>query len=357
MDNQISVFSFDEVWKASKKLGGKRHILFGNGFSIGAHDKFRYGTLYEQALSVGLPSHIDALFERYGTTNFEDVLRMLNEGRWLSNHYRLIKSDAELDMANDYLTVKQSLVQSIADNHPTFPGELSDGFLDSALAFLRQFDNVYTTNYDLLPYWASLHDDTFPFSDGFGREFDTDHRYCVFLPTGSSDPQIYFLHGALHFYTSEGEVRKMVWNTTGEPLIDQVKESLDNERYPLIVSEGASVQKLERIESSSYLSHCARRFQNIQGNLFVYGSSMSEQDYHIIEWIAKNTTLPRIFVGIHGDPASGSGAALIDTVLKLKELRRENVDTGLAGRRFKREHLDVFFYQSETADVWVDDEW
>ena len=108
---------------------------------------------------------------------------MLNEGEWLSNHYQLIKSNAELDMAEDYLIVKQSLVESIADNHPAFPGELTDGYLDSALAFLRQFNNVYTTNYDLLPYWASLRDDTFPFSDGFGREFDTDHRYCVFLPT------------------------------------------------------------------------------------------------------------------------------------------------------------------------------
>ena len=73
--------------------------------------------------------------------------------------------------------------------------------------------------------------------------------------------------------------------------MDQVKESLDNERYPLIVSEGDSVQKLKRIESSSYLSHCARRFQNIQGNLFIYGSSLSEQDDHITEWITKNTTL------------------------------------------------------------------
>ena len=357
MSDSVPIFSFDEAWEASRVARGKRHILFGNGFSIGAHEKFKYGTLYEQALSAGLASRVQALFTRYGTANFEEVLRMLNEGQWLSDHYHLTQSDPEFDMEKDYLTVKESLVQSIADNHPAFPGELAEGFLESALAFLRQFDNVYTTNYDLLPYWASLHDNSFPFSDGFGREFDTDHRYCVFLPTGSNDPQIYFLHGALHLYTSEGEVRKMVWNTTGEPLIDQVKESLDSERYPLIVSEGTSVQKLERIESSSYLSHCARRFQNIQGNLFVYGSSLSEQDYHILEWIAKNTTLPRIFVGIHGDPDSGSGAALVDSVLKLKELRQDIIDTGSAGRRFKRERLEVFFYQSETADVWVQDEW
>ena len=356
LSTSIPLFSFDEVWKASEAAGGKRHILFGNGFSIGAHDKFRYGTLYEQVLSAGLPSHVEALFGRYGTTNFEEVLRMLNEGQWLSNHYRLTQSDPELDMEKDYLIVKQSLVQSISENHPAFPAELAGGMLDSALVFLQRFNNVFTTNYDLLPYWASLHDDTFPFSDGFGREFDTDHRYCVFLPTGTNDPQVYFLHGALHLYAAEGEVRKMVWNTTGEPLMDQVKESLDNERYPLIVSEGDSVRKLERIESSSYLSHCARRFQNIQGNLFIYGSSLSEQDDHIIEWIGKNTTLPRIFVGIHGDLTTESGVALVDRVQKLQQLRQKILDTGSSGRRFRRESLDVAFYQSETADVWQEDE-
>ena len=357
MSDSLRILSFQEAWEVSRREGGKRHILFGNGFSIGVHEKFKYGTLYEQALSAGLPSQVQALFTRYGTANFEEVLRMLNEGQWLSDHYHLTQSNPEFDMEQDYLTVKQSLVQSIADNHPAFPGELKEGFLESALAFLRQFDSVYTTNYDLLPYWASLHDDTFPFSDGFGREFDTDNRYCVFLPTGNNDRQIYFLHGALHLYTSEGEVRKMVWNTTGELLMDQVKESLDNERYPLIVSEGGSVQKLERIESSSYLSQCARKFQNIQGNLFVYGSSLSEQDYHIIEWIAKNTTLTRIFVGIHGDSNTGSGATLVGSALKLRDLRRDIIDTGSAGRRFKKGYLDVVFYQSETAEVWIEDEW
>ena len=132
---------------------------------------------------------------------------------------------------------------------------------------------------------------------------------------------------------------------------------LDNERYPLIVSEGDSVQKLKRIESSSYLSHCARRFQNIQGNLFIYGSSLSEQDDHITEWITKNTTLPRLFVGIHGDADTGSGADLVDRVLRLQQLRRDIMDTGATGRRFRKEYLTVAFFQSETADVWRVDEW
>ena len=45
---------------------------------------------------------------------------MLNEGQWLSSHYRLSQSDPELDMEKDYLAVKQSLVQSIAKITPLF---------------------------------------------------------------------------------------------------------------------------------------------------------------------------------------------------------------------------------------------
>ena len=352
MAQQITLHPFENALFIAKKARGKKHVLFGNGFSIGAHPKFKYGTLYEQAISSGLPSHIEALFTRYGTTNFELVLRTLEEGQWLANHYSLIKSTPGLDMVEDYETVKEALVDSIAANHPELPAELPDGTLDCGLTFLRQFDDVFTTNYDLLPYWASLSGCDFPFEDGFGRESDTDETYCVFLPTGSNNKHIYFLHGALHFYAEEGEVRKMVWNTTGVPLMDQVREALDNRRYPLIVSEGDSTRKLERIESSSYLSNCARRFENIQGNLFVYGSSLSEQDNHILEWISKNTTLPRIFIGVHGDHTSGNGAELVERGLELVEERKAVLKSGNTGRRLKKESLEVFFYQSETANVW-----
>ena len=83
------VISFRKAVSRATKAGGKRHVLLGNGFSIGAHQQFQYGTLYEQAKNASLPDHVIELFERYGTTNFEQVLRQLDEGQWLAEHYRL----------------------------------------------------------------------------------------------------------------------------------------------------------------------------------------------------------------------------------------------------------------------------
>ena len=271
----------------------------------------------------------------------------------MAEHYQLQKSNSSLDMSDDYEQVKRALVASIATNHPEGPGSVQQESLDSASTFLKQFDTVFTTNYDLLLYWASLFDGLFPFEDGFGREVNTDDDYCVFLPTGSSNKHIYFLHGALHLYTQSGEVRKRVWINTGLPLMEQIRSALDERRYPLIVSEGDSASKGKRIEASSYLSHCVRRFENIQGNLFVYGSALSEQDEHILDWIATNSGLAHLFVGVHGDANTGAGAELIGRAQSLVTRRQQVLHSPNTGRRFKKTGLQVSFFRSETADVWA----
>ena len=256
-------------------------------------------------------------------------------------------------MQNDYQVVKLALVQSIAENHPINRRAVSEESLQCASTFLNDFDSVFTTNYDLLLYWASLYDDSFPFEDGFGREIDTDDHYCVFLPTGSSGKQIFFLHGALHIYTAEGEVRKRVWSNTQTPLMEQVREALDDRKYPLLVSEGDSLSKARRIEASSYLSHCQRRFENIQGNLFTYGFSFSQQDMHILDWLATNSGLQRLFVGIYGSPDSDINANLIGQAQGLVSRRRAVLGSARTGRRYKKVDLEVTFFQSETANVWT----
>lgn len=346
------MLSFNEAMSVAEEGPGKTRILLGNGFSIGAHESFRYGTLYEQALGSGLSSHVAELFDRYGTTNFEEVLRQLDEGHWIARHYCLQKSDPSLDMIQDHGRVKRALVDSIARNHPEYPGSLQQGLLHGASRFLMQFEDVFTTNYDLLLYWASLIDDLFSFEDGFGREADTDDSFCVFLPTGSNSGHIYFLHGALHLYTKGGEVRKRVWNTTGIPLIEQIRDALDEQEYPLIVSEGDSESKKKRIEASSYLSYCQRKFEGIQGNLFIYGSSLSQQDAHILDWIATNTGLTRLFIGIYGDPKTDDCARIIGEAQNLIRRREIVLDSKRTGRRYSKKGLQVSFFASETADVW-----
>ena len=189
------VISFNKAVSRAAKAGAKRHVLLGNGFSIGAHEQFQYGTLYEQAKRESLPGHVIELFDRYGTTNFEQVLHQLDEGQWLAEHYRLAASDSdsERDMATDYESLKSALVDAIANTHPAMPSDIGEARLSSSTNFLKNFTNVFTTNYDLLLYWASLVQEPYRFKDGFGARttppvttWSSFRRRCAMISSISS---------------------------------------------------------------------------------------------------------------------------------------------------------------------------
>ena len=148
---------------AATKTDGKRHVLLGNGFSIGANSQFAYGTLYEQAKRANLPSRVVELFERYGTTNFEQVLHHLDEGQWLADHYGLAGSGTERPMAKDYESLKDALVDAISNTHPATPNDIDEDKFQSSSQFLNSFKSIFTINYDLLLYWASMAQNGFAF--------------------------------------------------------------------------------------------------------------------------------------------------------------------------------------------------
>ena len=55
----------------------KRHLLLGNGFSIACEPKiFTYGSLFERA-KPDMSGELLRVFERLGTTDFEEVIRAL----------------------------------------------------------------------------------------------------------------------------------------------------------------------------------------------------------------------------------------------------------------------------------------
>lgn len=344
------VLDFGQAYEDAQSKGGKIHLTLGNGFSIGAHNKFGYGTLYEQAKSIGLNKRIEKLFDHYGTCDFEEVLKKLDEILWALKLYEFKEPEKKKTIQGDFNKLKESLIKVISTVHPDFPSEVGEDKLKSCAQFLSQFFNVFTLNYDLLLYWSSA-SDAFPFEDGFGREEDTNEEYCVFLPTGSSKEHIYFLHGTLHLYTDDGEVRKRVWNSN-IPLIDQVREALKNKQYPLVVSEGSHKDKLRRIEASSYLSYAWRKFENIHGNLFIYGHSLSKQDHHLLEAIYKNTALQNLYVGLHGNPSSSNNQELINRAVSLVQRREDVLASQRGGRRTKKLQMDLKFFRTETAQVW-----
>ncbi len=345
------IMPFDEAIDEAMDHGRSRNVLLGNGFSIGAHQQFAYGNLYEQARNAQLPSKVDELFQEYGTTNFEAVLQRLDTGIWLAEHYGMSLVDEFSEMKDDYESTKEALIDSIASIHPAAITEFRESKLESARLFLDQFDTIFTTNYDLLVYWALMSgDEEMTFEDGFGRQVSGGENYLVFHGDKMDEDKgsLYFLHGALHLATVGGDVRKLAWSGAGVRIIEQVKAGLDNRQYPLVISEGSSEHKTERIQGSGYLYRAFLEFKGIEGDLFVYGHSLDDEDEHIRNAIAQNVELGVVYVGIHGDTESYSNRKLKERAFDLVSRRREV----LTRRRVRRRRLRVRFFDSESAHVW-----
>lgn len=342
----MNILSFAEAIEASSDYS-KRHLLLGNGFSIACRpDIFRYEKLFEQADFSKLQNSAKSAFTILETSDFERVVRVLRDSAALAAGYGVTGAQADA-MRSDADALKELLVQTIARSHPALPSDITDTEYAACQQFLDNFSTTYTFNYDLLLYWTHMHRENradIQADDGFRSsqkdiEAGTTSEYVVWESGQSHDQNMWFLHGALHVFDSGSEIQKYTWNRTGVRLVEQIREALSRNFFPLFVAEGSSTEKLERVRHSDYLAKAYRSFQEIQKCLFVYGHSLAANDEHYLRLIEKGK-LSHIFVGLYGDPASAANRRIAQRAHAMKLAR-----TG------KRE-LIVDFYDSESAHVW-----
>ena len=342
----MTVLTFAQAIDASAGYS-KRHLLLRNGFSIACRPNiFRYEKLFEQADFSALSSSAKATFAALNTTDFERVIKALRDAASLAKLYGATAAQIKA-MLDDANALKELLVQTIAQSHPALPGDITDGEYAACQSFLANFAKTYTFNYDLLLYWTHMHRENradVPSDDGFRTsqsdiESGIPSDYVVWESGQSHDQNMWFLHGALHVFDSGTEIQKYTWNRTGVRLIEQIREALSRDFFPLFVAEGSSAEKLERIRHSDYLAKAYRSFQEIQHCLFVYGHSLAANDEHYLQRIEKGK-LTHIFVGLYGDPES---------VINRQIVKRAKAMS--LARRGKRE-LKVDFYDSGSATVW-----
>lgn len=340
------MLSFADAIKASAHYS-KRHLLLGNGFSIACRpDIFRYEELFEQADFSALPDSAKSTFSVLHTTDFERVIKALRDSASVSSLYG-VKNEQIVAMRRHADALKELLVQTIAESHPSLPGDIADDEYTACQRFLSNFSTTYTLNYDLLLYWTHMHHESraeVKSDDGFRTsqsdiESGIESDYVVWESGQSHDQNMWFLHGALHVFDSGTEIQKYTWNRTGIRLIEQIREALSRDLFPLFVAEGSSTEKLERIRHSDYLAKAYRSFQEIQHCLFIYGHSLAANDEHYLR-IIEHGKLSHIFVGLYGDPTSAVNRGII-----------ERAEAMCLARRRKRE-LRVDFYDSESARVW-----
>jgi hypothetical protein len=334
--------TFSDALGSSNNLS-KKHLLIGNGFSIALRpDIFVYKKLFEQADFSTLSESAKQVFEALGTQDFEKVIKALRDSKAVLPAYSGYEASLLERLQKDAEGLRELLVKTIASSHPERPSEITEAQYMCCRDFIGAFDNVYSLNYDLLLYWAQMHNEIgeIPFSDdGFRKpEEDFEAAYVTWDPRNSHGQNTWFLHGALHLFDTGTEIKKFTWSNTGVRLIEQIREALSRDHFPIFVAEGTSSEKLERIKHNDYLGKAFRSFSEITGALFIYGHSLAPNDEHILKRIELGK-VSRVYVGIYGDPRSESNKLII------------NRANAMATRR-KKGNLSVEFFNAQSANVW-----
>jgi hypothetical protein len=278
-------------WSEVESLYEWTVLLLGNGLSINVWNKFRYGSLYEEARRLGagaLSTEDRALFEGLATENFELVLGDLNTTIAVLD---ALGQDCT-GLLERYQSIQAALGGAIRRVHVPWTQVPASTFA-AVWAELHRFEWVFTTSYDLLIYWAMGHD------DNYGRLVDVFWtRDCRFNPNDTdvraTSIPVYFLHGAMHLIAEGRGTTRKLRRTAALTLLDQFGEPIvdDPRARPLLVTEGSSRHKLQAIEANAYLAHAYERLQSLAFPVVVFGSSLGDQDRHLTEALSANPNRP-----------------------------------------------------------------
>lgn len=279
-----------QSWKQVNKWGllhSKWQLFIGNGFSINLFEKFDYTSLCEAAKkgeseASKLTEAQIKLFDQFNTADFEGILNLLRNSGIVGRILEYEQFSTNVDQC--YTNLKNCLIQTIGLIHIAH-SDVAEKLLRLRKS-LRAYSKVFTTNYDLLLYWAIMSADRgagfidFLWSDGCS--FDGTNVEVYKYNKGSTE--VYYLHGALHFFETEfGGVEKIV-SEDGVSLLDKIISNIGDGRNPIFVAEGDWKSKLRTIKRFDYLNFCYDTFRESYGKLAILGCSL-KQDEHIIKAI------------------------------------------------------------------------
>lgn len=269
-------------WSDVEEYADWTGLLVGNGASVAIHPEFRYSSLFDVARSDDVANPLSGadrgLFRTFRTTNFEQVLAALKTAGVVADALDLDENGV---LAERYASIQRALFEAVHAVHVEWE-QVADPQIPRLFEILRSYRFVYSTNYDLLLYWASMEKGGDGFLDYFWGDgctfdvFDTE----IWL-SRERWTRILFLHGGIHLRRLRaGGTRKLT--TAQDPLLDQFESAWSEDESPLLVSEGESSDKMASISSSDYLTFAHRSFVDHDGGLVVFGHSLSDQDNHFV---------------------------------------------------------------------------
>ena len=330
------LLTYDEV-KALIQYNGTSSLLLGNGFSIACNPNFNLSNLTQQMISANSVIYNVCHNLQRNKNDIEETMRIVNATTKLLQHFTQLNNNAFGDVIsaldNFSENLKNSFIETIRDTHIS---SVDDMQKTSAFDFIKDYNNIFTLNYDLLLYWVMSLE--WSFADGFCKtNYDLIFNYNYNHNGYYYCKNFYFLHGALHLFYDKGEVIKIQGDNI--PILSHISNIIDNtKRYPLCVTAGSASEKLVMIRSNHYLNHCYNMLCSLNDtNLIVFGASLKDNDRHIRDAILQSG-VQNIFFGVSSTNYQQELQSLQDP---------QDWRAGLVGNGKK-----VYFYDYNTANVW-----
>ena len=310
--------SYDDVIKSLNQKKRKKHLLFGNGFSI-AYDPniFSYNALSKFIDDID-NDLLKKLFEVINTKNFELIMQQLDNfieiAKSFSDDKILIEKIIE---ANS--TLKNSLIEAVQKLHPDHVFKVPEEKSKCCHLFLNEYlsknGKIFSTNYDLLPYWILMRNESEFAIDGFGRDVENPEDVMrgkqaelseLRWGKNKNEQTIFYLHGALLIFDDGINIIKETYDNE-HYLLQKINEKMESKSYPIFVTAGGAQEKLNHIMHNKYLSYCYDQLSNLDGSLITFGFNFGEYDTHIIDAINKaahhgqkgGDRLQSIYIGIY----------------------------------------------------------
>ena len=199
-------------WNDIKEGYNSPNLLLGNGFSLQFSTNFSYNSLFNVFLDNSEPTY-QALFSQFGTTNFELIQRYLTYARKVN--YLLGLPTQEVDDAIQNL--KNGLIRTIEKIHPRVE-DIDFDQLYNVAKQLKNFGDIFTTNYDLYLYHiimqskdiSTIDKAYLPYQDYYWGS-DCPNGFKQFMPYQNLPyKHLYYLHGSLFVFKHNLDILKLL---------------------------------------------------------------------------------------------------------------------------------------------------
>ena len=289
-------------WEWISEKYSEPNLLLGNGFSINLSEKLHYNSLFANFINQAGSTFRD-LFEQFNTTNFELIQEYLKHAQIVNRIY-----DIETDRIEQSINeLKNGLIAVINEVHPRVE-EIDWTQIDSLTEQLVDgFGDIFTLNYDMFLYHIIMHSVDFynqgkkkkAYQDYYWGQLDSESKRFMPFQKLEHYKHVYYLHGGLCFFNRDILDYKILRNNSETELIDIIESKIQDGDFPLFVSEGTSPDKQNAISRSNYLDFCLRKLTYDGKPLMIYGTSLSENDRHILDAITcqKRDIIISMYIG------------------------------------------------------------